>query len=79
MKYITMCSALESAAEATKGLTFSAREAALYQVRICSQVRLVILFIFLPDVALNDPERKNRHSQKGSRVGEILLTIVIST
>lgn len=53
-----MCSALESAAEATEELTFSARGAALYQVRICSQVRLVILFISLPHISLNDPERK---------------------
>lgn len=83
MKCITMCSTLELAAEVTEELARSARGAALYHmlefVVRCAWFFFFFFFSFFPQHCLKLLRKKNRRGQKEGKVGEILLTTVIST
>lgn len=72
MKRLTMCSTLEFAAEVTEVLSeFVVRCAWLF-----------FFFFSFPDIALNDSRQKKKNrdtAKKERRVGEILLSTVIST
>lgn len=84
MKCLTMCSTLEFAAEVTEVLAFCAREAALYVSEFVIRCAWFFFFFFFsfPDIALNDSRQKKKNrdmAKKERRVGEILLSTVIST
>ena len=86
MKCLTMCSTLEFAAEVTEVLAFCAQEAALYHmsefVIRCAWLSFSFFFFSFPDIALNDSRQKKKNTdtaKKESRVGEILLSTIVST